>query len=286
MISEAFKIVRSRFRTIVSNIQNRFIRDSILIIVFLALGVVFLSLVTRFLNIQSAIGESHIGNYSLAKQEFDVQQQFFELDSWKKNFNDGVVYYMMDNQTAARENFQKAKDLLEQIGDNENLCKVDIDIAFTYEKDGVTLSSKTTDPESLRSAAEFYLQSLMLRSEISAKCQVFSNSETLSKSLETNDSLLDDLYSNYNKLINDAFNIDGKVVENQVESMVNEADSRRLSSITKNDSTTNKPKQESDAVEDKKAGQILESMNSSEEDYRKAHDLVNSKQDDKVVKPW
>ncbi|MDR1448009.1 MAG: hypothetical protein LBI63_03480 [Candidatus Ancillula sp.] len=197
-------------------IPVRFLSKTISFASIIALFVLSYSLFSRYNNFTDGIHSFESENYSASISSFQAPEYFFELDSWEKSFNIATAYFGANLQTEARENFDIAKQKASKINDPRPLCMIDTNTAYSYEKSAQNQGEKiatTSYPSSdntakandVRFQAQLYTEAYLIRERVNTYCEHLDTNE-----LKINDELLDVDRSDFEKLNQMSFSLDGK----------------------------------------------------------------------------
>lgn len=254
----------SRFRTI-------------LILIFISIiGSMFLLLILRYFDIKRANIDILEKNYTIAEQNLNTisSEPILFYDSWRYDYNLAVLKFESGDYSGAINAFGDLKATLKDSSDYYHACMADMNIAYIYEYNASKTMKNTDNADNLRIAAKDFLDAFLLRNDINSYCYDSFLAEEDNSSF--NNSQIDYDQIQYSSLIQDAYALDGKYIENEIDKMVDEFKKN-------NGETSQKPDNE---FSDPRLKDLYEDLQSSQSDADKAKDLLKNRADNKVVRPW
>lgn len=272
MIQALFKLITDITKVAFSRVKSRIVINCIVIIIGIATALFFYSFIYRYINYNNAINDIKAKNYTLATSILDEQQPFFSISEWISYYNKGILEFKNANYNEALNNFNEAKNILQNTGDNENMCRTEFNEVTTNEEIAKQIiKNNDKDPDFIRSAAKIFLDSFIARNQIDYQCSDLLNSMQANTQTfkEINELKIDEDHLQYNLLIKDAYAIDGKLVDNEIDSQVSILNSNQNEKII-----------------DPKINELLKSNAKSEQDSQKAKDIIKDKSENKIIKPW
>ncbi|MDR3116632.1 MAG: hypothetical protein LBT91_02195 [Bifidobacteriaceae bacterium] len=204
-------------------------------------GVVTLS---RFWQMSNAISEYNNKDYKAAITDFDISQNIFSFEDWKKYFNIATSYLKMADYSSARDNYEISYNLADN--DNSAKCLITTNWAISLEQAAGAydiIFKQTNSVAVKRVITSFLTQASILRQKQAIFC-INQSQDFLSK------------------------------VSSQTA-----LDSSLLSSYTKESSDINKAQSEESKAAENKSQQLNDQNTDGISEYLNAYDLINGSTD-------
>lgn len=251
-------------------------------IVTQAVALIFLSILlyisqsylTRYLDMNSAINDFNANDFNSSLKSFENPQEYVAVESWKQSFNAGVTDYMLNNQDDARSKFDQAKSESAYLNSVEISCMIDVNIAFSLEKSGVSIKDKSSkNAQDLRLAADFILQAYSLRQNIMKDCQLINAQDF--KANSTNSEIDKNQYT---EMMQSAFDIDGKNADSVI------SESNAGINFKERENELNESKVSQDEL-NPKLKQLVDDNVRAQIEYQNAQNFKN-KTNTQTITPW